>query len=178
MRHFNEDIEEFENGIFRIGASVRLQKLINTINEAGYGGLEYLYSVPGLVGGAVVMNAGRGKKFNQSICDYILYVEVIRNEKLMRLEKKDCQFTYRNSIFKNSNDIITIAVFQLQKANSEVSKQLKQERIELCKEIQDASKPNFGTVFMVCDAKIMNFAKKYAIGKGNVHFSKKQSIGL
>lgn len=178
MRHFNEDIEEFENGIFRIGASVRLQKLINTINEAGYGGLEYLYSVPGLVGGAVVMNAGRGKKFNQSICDYILYVEVIRNEKRMRLEKKDCQFTYRNSIFKNSNDIITIAVFQLQKANSEVSKQLKQERIELCKEIQDASKPNFGTVFMVCDAKIMNFAKKYAIGKGNVHFSKKQSIGL
>lgn len=36
LRCFNNSIENLGNGLFIIGASVRLQKLITTINECGY----------------------------------------------------------------------------------------------------------------------------------------------
>lgn len=67
-------------GRYRVGASVRLFKLINAINKDGYGGIEYLYSVPGLVGGAVVMNAGRGRRYGQCISDYIEEVTFLVTE--------------------------------------------------------------------------------------------------
>ena len=60
LREFSSTIEDKGNGTYIVGASVRLQKLIKTINADGYGGIEYLYSVPGLVGGAV---CGARKEF-------------------------------------------------------------------------------------------------------------------
>ena len=51
LRNFNQTIEHLQGGKYYIGASVRLQKAIRTINEDGYGGIEYLFSVPGLTGG-------------------------------------------------------------------------------------------------------------------------------
>jgi UDP-N-acetylmuramate dehydrogenase len=91
-----------ERGNITVGASVRLQKLIQFANENELGGIEYLYSVPGLVGGAVVMNAGRGRKFNQSISDYIVEVRYLENDELKSITKDQCRFEYRDSIFKNN----------------------------------------------------------------------------
>ena len=172
LRSFNTTFEIVGEGIFKVGASVRLQKLINSVNEAGYGGLEYLYSVPGLVGGAVVMNAGRGKKYNQTISDYILSVDVLREGKLITIQKDECGFSHRDSVFKNSADLVLGCVFKFPLMDTAESDKRKKERIELCKEVQDASRPNFGTVFRESDPKIMNIVKQKQIGT-NVHFSGK-----
>jgi UDP-N-acetylmuramate dehydrogenase len=99
LRSFDSSIEKLKNGQFKVGASTRLQKLINTINEHGYGGIEYLYSVPGLVGGAVVMNASRGREYQKFISDYIVSVVVIHNNELITISKDNCHFGYRDSIF-------------------------------------------------------------------------------
>ena len=88
VREFDKTIEHQLEGRYYVGASVRLQKLINTINKDGYGGLEYLYSVPGLVGGAIVMNAGNGKEWNNCISDHIVRVKVLHNGKIEWIEKK------------------------------------------------------------------------------------------
>lgn len=174
LRSFNTEIHSNGNGLYKVGASVRLQQLINQINSEGYGGIEYLYSVPGLVGGAVAMNAGRGRKYKQTISDYILSVEVIRDGELINVKKKDCRFTHRDSVFKNSDDIIVSCIFQFSLTDPAEAEQRKRERLELCKKVQDTSKPNFGTVFCESDPFIMNWVRKLQVGH-KVHFSGKTS---
>lgn len=172
LRQFNQQLEMQQDGTFIVGASVRLQKLINYINDNGYGGIEYLFSVPGLVGGAIVMNAGRGKKYSQSISDYITEVDVLRCGKVITLSKNECEFSYRNSIFKNSNDIVLSARFQFPIMSRTESYRRKKQRIMLCKEKQDMSCPNAGTVFSESNIRIMKHVKKVKLGN-NVHFSGK-----
>ena len=169
---FDTRLEYLGNGEFRAGASLRLQKLINGINEREYGGPEYLYSVPGLLGGAVVMNAGRGKKHRHSLADYIVSVDVIRDGKQMTLSKEECHFAYRKSVFRNNGDIVTSALMKFPEMLEEESSERKKNRMEFQRVNKDASKPNFGTVFCESNYRIMRFAKKYELG-GKVHFSGK-----
>ena len=173
LMEFDSSIEMISPGTFRAGASLRLQALINTINEAGYGGIEYLFSVPGLVGGAVVMNAGRGKGQNRTIADYILSVDVLRDGEILTIPKEDCGFTHRDSVFKHNGDIVLSVLLQFPEMSKEESDQAKKARLKYCKEHQDASKPNFGSVFCESDPKVMKFVRTFARGKGKVHFSKK-----
>ena len=174
LREFNPIIENQGDGVFFVGGSVRLQKLIKTINDAGYGGIEYLYSVPGLVGGAVAMNAGRGKSFSKCISDYIEKVKIHCGGKTYWVEKKDCNFSYRMSSFKNSNAIILCVKFKFERVDSIKCENLRTERIELCKKKQDNSAPNFGTVFCESNKIIMQLFKYLPIGsKKGIMYSKK-----
>lgn len=169
---FDNTIHMLKDGFFKVGASVRLQKLINFINENGYGGIEYLYSVPGLLGGAIVMNAGRGEQFHQTISNYIISVDVIRAGKIITLTKDQCNFSHRSSVFKGNHDIIVSVLLKFPQIDTKEANKLKEERLKLCRENQDNSHPNFGSVFIYSNRKIMNFARKYKIGK-KVYFSPK-----
>lgn len=169
-----ENIIENRDGIFYVGASVRNQKLINEVNKQGYGGLEYLYSVPGFIGGAIVMNAGRGINFNKSISDYILKVNVFVDGVIKTFTKDECDFSYRHSVFKDLNCVVLGAYLKLDKMSIEKSEKLKKERIKLCKNSQDSSKPNFGTFFCESNRRIMKLMSLFSVGKKNgCHFSKK-----
>ena len=53
----NVSLNKREDGIVRCGASVRIQNLIRFSQQYQLGGIEYLFSVPASVGGAVFMNA-------------------------------------------------------------------------------------------------------------------------
>lgn len=178
LGEFDQTILPIGRGRFKVGASVRLQKLINVINENGYGGIEYLYSVPGLVGGAIVMNAGRGQKYNKCISDYIVSVDVLCDGKMETLPKEDCQFEYRDSIFKDSDMIVTSVLFQFPQMSISETNSKKEERIRLCKEKQDSSKPNFGSVFSECSGSIMKMVKAVAVRTGGCHYSTKTSNWL
>ena len=173
LRQFDTSIVDMGNGQFIVGGSVRLQKLINTINEKGFGGIEYLYSVPGLVGGAVVMNAGRGRQHHQCISDYIVSVTVLRDDQLVEIPKAACEFGYRTSSFKNSPSIITSICFYFPEMSIEESTKAKNDRMALCKVNQDSSYPNFGSVFMESNSTIMRLAKSIELGGKRAHFSKK-----
>lgn len=173
LGYFDTSIQELGNGLYRVGASVRLQHVINTINKKGYGGMEYLYSVPGLIGGAIVMNAGRGKKYKKSISDYVVSVEAICDGKIRSFAKEECEFGYRNSIYKNSHMIITSVFLRFPKVSKAESKKLIHERIEICRKKQDNSLPNFGTVFLESSPFIMELAKVLKAGTGNCYFSGK-----
>ncbi|MFI3326461.1 MAG: FAD-binding protein [Clostridia bacterium] len=163
-----------------VSSGVNLQKLIVTINKLGFGGIEYLYSVPGLVGGAIVMNAGRGRGANKQISDYIISVDVLENGKFKTYYKDECNFEYRNSIFKNSSILILSAVFKFDKIIPEEGKIRQQERLLMCKKFQDNRYPNAGTTFLMSNARIMNLMKKFTSesSKYGVFFSDKTSNWL
>lgn len=173
LRSFDLSIENLGEGKFSVGGSVRLQKLINTINEKGYGGIEYLYSVPGLVGGSIAMNAGGGRKSHRYISEYLISVKAIVNGELVSLSKDECKFEHRSSIFKHTTSIVVSALFQFPEKSIEETEKLKKDRLEFCKRIQDNSAPNFGTVFMQSNSKIMQLTQKLKIGNRKAHFSGK-----
>ena len=175
LREFNDSISIADNGTVTAGAGLRLQKLIREINDAGLGGIEYLYSVPGLVGGAVVMNAGRGKKYGNAISDYIVSVRVFENGSIKKYAKEECAFTYRNSVFKGSSIIILSVDFKFPEQDPEKLASLRKERIDYCKKVQDTSKPNFGSVFCQSDPHIMKLLKRVGFHKGKIRFSSKTS---
>ena len=62
-------------------------------------GIEALSLVPGTVGGAPVNNIGA---YGQEIKDTLLFVKVLNNDicKVEKIYKDACEFSYRNSIFK------------------------------------------------------------------------------
>ena len=179
MTQTDPSITHEGNGRYYAGASVRLQKLINTVNADGYGGIEYLFSVPALVGGAIVMNAGRGQTMNQNISDCIVDVHYIENGESKTIKKEDCGFRFRSSMFKNSARIVTGATFQFQAMNQQASTAAKKDRIAYCKKTQDNSGYNFGSLFHKKDAKIMRLIRMLHPGyKNGMCFSKQTSNRL
>jgi len=78
-------------------------------------GLENLSGVPGSVGGAIYQNAGA---YGVEIKDFVSSVSGIntKNNETFLFSNRDCQFDYRDSLFKrNKNLIITSVQFNLNK---------------------------------------------------------------
>lgn len=90
-----------------------LDKLCKFALEHSLSGLEFAYGIPGSVGGAVYMNAGA---YNGEIKDVILCASYISSNGLDEtLQKSDMDFSYRHSIFSETDSCITSATFHLQK---------------------------------------------------------------
>lgn len=173
LKEINKKID-FKDGVFVVGSSVKLPQLIKKINDSGFGGIEYLFSVPALVGGAVVMNAGRGRSHNKSISDYIVDVTYLEGGEVKTIKREDCNFSYRDSIFKNSKKIVIEVTFRFEEFNKEELVNLRKSRISYSKKIQDNSKPNFGSVFSESNKYILYLLKNTKLGKlDDVEFSRK-----
>jgi UDP-N-acetylmuramate dehydrogenase len=115
------------------------QKLSQLVNN----GLEWTVGIPGTVGGAIWGNAGA---FGKSMENALESVEVydIKDEKIKVLDKKDCQFGYRDSIFKkNPNLIILSAKIKPRKSSPRKIK----EYLKCRKEKQPLNFPSAGSFF-------------------------------
>lgn len=175
MNKFNNKLN-YNNGIIEAGASVRIQQLINFSHKYELGGLEYLFSVPATVGGAICMNAGRGRGLNKSISDYIIDVTVYDGKSILVLSKDECKFSHRNSIFKNNDYIILSCRLKFNHMSLEKGEKLNKERIRYSKQYQDSSIANAGSTFCLSSKKIMDVLKKLQLGwKDGARFSGKTS---
>src|SRR3989338_2851260 len=119
----NQQLEVKENKIFA-GAGVRLGFLVTQAVEAGLTGIEPLVAVPGTVGGAIYGNAGLPQEPKGCIGEWIYSVDALANDKIVKYTKKQCQFSYRNSRFKKTKELILSAVLQLDTGDKVTSQQL------------------------------------------------------
>ncbi|MDP2918062.1 MAG: UDP-N-acetylmuramate dehydrogenase [bacterium] len=90
----------------------KLSSLVNFALKNKLAGLESLFGIPGTVGGAIFGNAGA---FGVSASDHLLWVKFYDPEKnkIVKFTKKQCAFSYRESIFKKNQGIILEAGFGL-----------------------------------------------------------------
>ncbi|MCX6744960.1 MAG: UDP-N-acetylmuramate dehydrogenase [Candidatus Parcubacteria bacterium] len=95
-------------------AGANLMELVNETVAKGLIGLEWAAGIPGTVGGATRGNAGA---YGGQISDNLIGCEIMRGSKQFILDKKNCDFGYRDSIFKHNNDLIISVEFLLQKGD-------------------------------------------------------------
>lgn len=97
----------FKNNKVTVYAGANLFYLNQLCLKANYSGLEFSYGIPGTVGGAVCMNAGA---FGGEMKDIVKYVWVLKNGRVVKLQKKDLEFGYRTSILQKNKKIIVLKV--------------------------------------------------------------------
>lgn len=121
------------------------------------------------------MNAGRGREYNKCISEYIISVDVLFRGEVKTVMKKDCNFAYRTSKFQFMPGCVILgALFDFPTMPKDETSEKIQERIDLCKSIQDMSAPNYGTVFCQSNRYIMTIVKKIHFGyKNGCYFSSK-----
>lgn len=109
------NILQIKEYLYFFESGINLSTLGKFTAMYGYDNLIGISGIPGLIGGAITMNASASKG---SISDYLETVYVIdrTSRKEIKFNKKDCQFSFRESIFKNNDKYIIIgASFNLKK---------------------------------------------------------------
>jgi UDP-N-acetylmuramate dehydrogenase len=108
-----------EGNDFWVGAGVLLGRLVNEAAKSGLSGLEWAIGIPGTVGGAIRGNAGAYGRAIGEVVQEIKVLSLAQNPiSFCFFRKEECQFAYRESIFKKSNKFIIVeAVIGLKPGN-------------------------------------------------------------
>lgn len=103
--------------LLRIESGAILQDVVDYSIEHGLKGLETITGIPGYLGGAVYGNAGA---YGHSIQELVQRVRVAGGEAVTTLCNEQCEFRYRDSIFKERKEwIILSADLQFAEGDSE-----------------------------------------------------------
>jgi UDP-N-acetylmuramate dehydrogenase len=111
-------VEENKNDVVvRVGAGEDWDEFVNYCVERGWGGIENLSLIPGNVGTSPIQNIGA---YGVEVKDVITKVEALDIESLSLISyvNSECNFGYRNSIFKTNlkgKQVITHVTFKLKK---------------------------------------------------------------
>jgi UDP-N-acetylmuramate dehydrogenase len=110
----------------KVGAGEIWDKIVEKTVEMNLQGLEALSAIPGTVGATPVQNVGA---YGVEVKDTIIKVEVFdtKNNIVTSILNKDCEFSYRDSIFKNEargKYIITSVIYRLRKYNNQTSEDI------------------------------------------------------
>lgn len=98
-----------ENNTITLGAGYRNKDLRKTLIEKGLGGLEFLCSIPGLIGGSVKTNAGC---FGREVKDVIVSATIVDGAGQKKtIGVDDLMLSYRSSFFPE-DWIITAITFK------------------------------------------------------------------
>ena len=140
-----KEFKQIEEGTFYIGAAANTTPTFKKISQMGYTGVEFLSTIPGWVGGAVIQNAGcyGGELFNKTE-----FVEFIKDGKLERKQKNQIEYGYRFTEFLRSKDsIITGIQVKVDSGNlEEIEASLKEKR-DKRNSSQPENKKSAGSVF-------------------------------
>lgn len=109
-------------------------------------GFEFAAGIPGTIGGAIRMNAGAYGDEMKDIVESVTYIDYDTLE-IKKLINKECNFSYRHSIFCNNKNVIISTILKLSKGNKEEIKQKMDELAASRKEKQPLEYPSAGSTF-------------------------------
>lgn len=137
-----------QNNAVTAGAGEKISSLLNFCSKNSLSGLEWAGGLPGTAGGAIRGNAGA---FGGEIKDNLKEVTSLNLKTLETIKRsnKDCEFSYRNSLFKKTaiDEIILSAVFSLKNGDKTEIQNKINEKIEYRKAKHPLEYPNIGSIF-------------------------------
>lgn len=128
-------------------AGVPLAKLAGFAHQNGLSGLEFASGIPGTLGGGVIMNAGAyGGEMKAAVESVVCYY--VQDQRLYELDREQCRFEYRNSLFKKMGGCIVLsAVLKLKKGDSAEIAAKMRELNERRRDKQPLDLPSAGSAF-------------------------------
>lgn len=109
VRIMNKELKIMDNGVIEAGAGTPLAVVVNTAVQNNLSGLEWAAGLPGTVGGAVRGNAGA---MDSDTARSLVKIEVWRDGEVLGLNIENCEFGYRDSVFKHTSDVILRAWYK------------------------------------------------------------------
>jgi UDP-N-acetylmuramate dehydrogenase len=103
---YRGDTLRAEGNRVTVGAGAELQRLVDFSIERGLRGLETLAGIPGWTGAAIYGNAGA---YGHSISERVACVRFFDGRRVLAYSNAECQFAYRESIFKRHKDWIVFS---------------------------------------------------------------------
>ncbi len=134
-----------KNNIIVCESGISINGLCAYACEHGISGLEHAIGIPGSVGGAVYMNA---RAFDYETANCVTSVLALIDGKITLLNNKDCNFSYKHSVFmEHKNAIILQVEFTLAKGNKEDIQMQYLQTMATRKEKQPLNYPSAGCMF-------------------------------
>ncbi|MCL6688668.1 FAD-binding protein [Pseudomonas sp. R3.Fl] len=117
--------QDLSSIIVRAHAGLEWDRFVTHCVGNGWGGLENLSLIPGNVGAAPVQNIGAYGREACELIEQVTCYDLATNEVVI-LSKQNCEFSYRNSIFKRRPELLVISVdFKLHKPRTALLRSLK-----------------------------------------------------
>lgn len=153
-----------EDGLLWASSSVPLMLILKECKKESRDSFYYLSSVPATVGGAIAMNAGRGRGHGKTIFDFVRRVDAWTPEGPISFSKDEIELEYRHTMFLDHPDwFISGVLFDFPPAIQPGSENPIAERVQYSQEIQDHSGPNCGSVFKLFHPKILRRLRGFKI---------------
>lgn len=143
----NIEINDVDSGcLVTVGAGVALGMLAQVLLKNSISGFEFASGIPGTIGGAIRMNAGAyGSEFK----DIVIETTCINLDgEVIKLNNKEHEFEYRNSIFKTGKYIILESKLLLKRVEDSTIIKDKMEEFKKSRlENQPLEYPSAGSTF-------------------------------
>lgn len=164
--------KEKESAIIKVGAGEPLGKVSYSLLDEEIAGFEFASGIPGTMGGAIRMNAGAYGGEMKDCVKNVTYID--ENGNLQSLSNKECDFSYRHSIFFDKTWIIVNAELELPYGDKKEIKEKIDEYAKSRREKQPINFPSAGSTFKrgtdFITAKLIDDCnlKGYAVGDAEV----------
>ncbi len=144
IREISDESDDSEHVFLEVMGSEDWDQLVEYCVDKGYAGLENLSYIPGTVGASPVQNIGA---YGAEVKDCIHEVVALNMDTLevVSFSNSECEFAYRDSIFKKRNNYIIISVvFLLNRSYTytpkyaDLNKELEEIAEPTIKEVRDA----------------------------------------
>lgn len=147
-----------EGDLVSVGSGTLVDSFVNFCEQSSLTGLEWAGGLPGTVGGGIRGNAGA---FLGEMEDNLVEVVSIdiNSLKTIKRNKRECNFGYRQSVFKSGNgknEIILSVKYKLKKGNKEEIKEKTQEKIDYRIDRHPLDLPSIGSTFKNVDVKVVS----------------------
>jgi len=109
LREISDDEDEDEDIFLEVNASEDWDEFVAYCVERGFAGLENLSLIPGTVGAAPIQNIGAYGAEVKDVIREVVALDMDTNE-VVSFANHECEFGYRDSIFKRTNKYFIISV--------------------------------------------------------------------